>query len=174
MALEVAAVPPPPPRHTGRDREDIVASFNWSHDFYEAAVVNGYFLDVVNSFATVTFDPASLIDPASATVATAQETANTAYLLADQAYAEALDARPLAGSASIADPATSFVHTFAEVEPDADYYVAVSPSGFTGAPAAGSRTVVSVVKTTADFTVTIQAAPGVGASVTFDWILGRN
>lgn len=62
---------------------------------------------------------------------------------------------------------------FPTAEPDANYFINVTPTASTGVPAAGSNRVVSVSKLAGSFTVTIEAAPGGAATVTFDWVLIR-
>ncbi len=58
-------------------------------------------------------------------------------------------------------------------EPDTNYRVLLTPTGATGSPAAGSNRVQVVSKAAGYFTVLIEAAPGTGASVTFDWQVFR-
>lgn len=169
----VASVPPRPPRHTGDQKADVVSVIEYLHDFYNSAVTAGFFINSLPDEGDVVIDPADLPDPATATVASAQKTANEAYVLALTAQATA-DTAPLAGSATISDPDTTVVVTFDDERPNTDYKVVAVPSGFTGAPAAGSRTVVSITKTLANFTITIEAAPGVGASVTLDWMVSTD
>lgn len=74
---------------------------------------------------------------------------------------------------TVSGAATSGVNAFAVNEPDAFYTVSVTPVLLTGAPAAGSNRVSSVVKANNQLTVNVEAAPGVGNSVTFDVILAR-
>lgn len=57
---------------------------------------------------------------------------------------------------------------------DTNYFVCTSagPTASTGAPAAGSNRILSIVKAAAQFTVTLEAAPGAGNTQTFDyWIV---
>lgn len=75
------------------------------------------------------------------------------------------------GSATISDAAASVVVTLLFEMPDTDYRVMVTPVSATGTPAAGSRRVTSVVKARGTITIGIEAVPGAGNSVTFDWMV---
>ena len=176
MANRTNQAPPPPPRLSGDAAKDVVAVHTWAMDFYKIGVVAGFFLDSASQAQAGTVTPTALPDPATATVATAQQTANDAYIAAQaaQATADKALAATVSGEGVIADAATSFTHTFAKAQADVNYRVVASPSGFAGAPAAGSREIATVAKTTADFTLTIAVAPGAGASVTFDFEVHRN
>lgn len=63
--------------------------------------------------------------------------------------------------------------TFATAEVDANYRVQMTVNDVTGAAAAGSNRVKSISKTTAGFTVTLEAAPGAGCDTTFSWMIFR-
>jgi hypothetical protein len=63
--------------------------------------------------------------------------------------------------------------TFATAETDTNYRVLMTVNGVTGAAAAGSNRVKSIVKTINDFTVTLEAAPGAGCDTTFAWMIIR-
>jgi hypothetical protein len=58
-------------------------------------------------------------------------------------------------------------------ETDANYFLSVTPTTRGGVPAVGSNRIVSTTKTNVNFTVTVEAAPGVFASQCFDYILVR-
>jgi len=64
---------------------------------------------------------------------------------------------------------------FATPEVDSNYYLVVTPGAFTGVggPPAGSNRVLSIAKGTAGFDLTIEAAPGDGNTMEFDWVLIR-
>lgn len=87
--------------------------------------------------------------------------------------ATATPAQNLRGALTISDSGTTGAVTFDVEEPDDSYHVAVTPVSSTGTPDTGSNRVLSVTKTSAGFTVEVEAAPGSGNSVTFDWILVR-
>lgn len=156
------APPPPPNIPNGQsDAGTVRALIEWVWAFYRSVILENY-LATAASLTSLQ----AVVDPATATAATAQETANTALSLATTNDSR-LDAVK-AGSVTIADAATSGDVTFAEAFTDAAYFVTASPSAKVGTPAAGSRSVDSFTKTAAKVTVTLQAAPGAGNSVTFD------
>lgn len=79
----------------------------------------------------------------------------------------------LRGQVTVSGAATTATNTFGTAEADASYNITLTPVSSTGTPAAGSNRVLSVSKLGASFTVTVEAAPGVGNTVTFDWKLIR-
>lgn len=85
----------------------------------------------------------------------------------------ATEAKNLRGNVGLADAATKAVLAFGTAEPNANYYVVLTPVFSTSGAAAGSNRILSVAKTTAGFTVTVEAAPGAGKAVNFDWVLVR-
>lgn len=173
MADQQVAAPPQPPRLTGDKERDFTALAQWLNDFYTAVVRENFFVQASGQFDAGQFDPASLPDPASATLASAQNTANQAYTLAASAKSE-IDALLIdAGSFTVADAATTAVHTFDAPLDDASYQVVASPSAATGTPASGSRIIASIAKTAASFTVTVTAAPTAGNAVTFDFFVTK-
>jgi len=170
--------PPPPPRLTGDAEADMPAFGEYLHDFYKKTVVAGLYRRVSDDLQTGDFDPSSLPDPASATAASAQQTANNAYTLAKAnetsiADIESTLAADKVGTATVSEANTSIAVTFAAAEPDTSYFLAVTPISKSGAPAAGSNRVDHIDKTTGGFTLHVETAPGVGTSVTFDWTLTR-
>lgn len=82
-------------------------------------------------------------------------------------------ANNLRGQVTVSGAATTGTATFATAETNATYFVELTPTASTGTPAAGSNRVLSVAKNAANFVVTVEAAPGVGNTVTFDWKLTR-
>lgn len=79
----------------------------------------------------------------------------------------------LRGSLTITEANTTGTVTFGTAEPNGTYFLAVTPMTASGGATAGSTRVRSVSKTGANFVVTIEAAPGAGESVSFDWVLIR-
>lgn len=77
------------------------------------------------------------------------------------------------GSFQIAGAATTATITFSRTEANTSYFVSITATAKTGAPAAGANRVVSVAKATTGFTVTVEAAPGGATDVSFDWIIVR-
>lgn len=159
---------PAPPRLIGDDRADIVAISSWMNEVFKLLALSGLYVQTAGQFDTGDFDPATLPDPASSTIAKAQTTANEAYTLAAGALAAAQSRALWAGQVTISDAATSAGVTFPEAQDDTSFYVAATPVASTGTPAANSDLVASVAKTTAGFTLNVKAAPGAGNSVTFD------
>jgi hypothetical protein len=172
-----ANVPPPPPRATGNAQTDAAALAQWANDFYTAAVRGGYFLNVQEQSQGGSFDPASLPDPASTTLAQAQTTANEAYA---KAVAAGDDANRIdnwyTGTATVTGASASIAVTFPgdKQQPDATYKVFLSVVSFTGTPGLGAFVPVSTtLLATTGFTLTVQAAPGLGNSVTFNVFIVR-
>ena len=161
------ALPPPPPRVTGRIGEDLVTLVQWMGAFYKASVLEKAFIQTAGQFDPGTFDPASLPKPASTTIAKAQDTANQAYILAVAAQAQ------IFGEITVSDADPDATHTFAEDQPDTDYSVVLTAKSKTGTPVTGAYEIVRQVYTVTGFTITVEAAPGVGSSVTFVWHLRR-
>lgn len=73
---------PPPPRPTGDTAADLVELYEWAQSLYEAAVIEAKLLDPAHQANAGTFDANALTDPTAASIATAQDTANRAYALA--------------------------------------------------------------------------------------------
>jgi len=162
--------PPPPPRATGDAITDNKALIQWANDFYAKTVGGGYFLSAANQFDPGTFDPSQLPSPTSATVASAQNTANQAYGLASQALSRAAIAAGAIGEITISGLSTTGSVNFSQPQPNTNYIVLVSPVvAKTGTPAVGAFQVPEVAKTTSGFTLTLAAAPGAGNSVTYQY-----
>jgi hypothetical protein len=165
-----------PPRTTGNAQQDFPIMIDW---FYRAYQVIVQAVNYINQQVDVIEPgPGTLPDPGTATVATAQETANLAYLLAFQANTNANDAietigRFDSGVVNVADPATGATVTLSPAQPDTNYSVFIQPKSITGAPAAGAYVVTGKTYNTGDFSFTISAAPGGGNAVSFDWQLIR-
>jgi hypothetical protein len=170
--------PPPPPRLIGDPKADVAAIAQWANDFYKAAVVSGYFLNNEEESQAGEFDPNTLPDPATATVAQAQKTANEAYALAFAANALAVQTKNwVIGTLTISGAATSAASTLtgANEQPDANYRILAVPESSVGSPGIGAFVPVGIsAKTAAGFTLNVQAAPGIGNSVTFTIFLLRD
>lgn len=82
-------------------------------------------------------------------------------------------AKNLRGSVGISGLNTTTVLTFPTEEPNASYFLALTPVFSTSGAAAGSNSIIAIDKTAAGFTITVVAAPGSGKTVNFDWILIR-
>jgi hypothetical protein len=75
------------------------------------------------------------------------------------------------GQVQISESATSATVTLTPAEPDTAYFVQLTVILATGT--AGSCTVTGVTKATGTFTVAVQAAPGTGKTVIYDWFVYR-
>ncbi|MRR49379.1 MAG: hypothetical protein EG825_00450 [Rhodocyclaceae bacterium] len=143
----------------------------WAWGFYRAVVLQNAYassdaLDAVEQNLT------DLIDPTSATAATAQATANDALNLAT-AQKLRLDAQD-AGSVTISETNSSATVTFTDNQADTSFFVVASADTYTGTPPAEAYLVKKIdSKATTGFTLVIGNAPGTGNSVTFNWCLMR-
>jgi hypothetical protein len=85
----------------------------------------------------------------------------------------AVKSRNLRGSVRLAGPQATTSVRFSAAEPDPAYFVSAVVAGVAGQPAAGATHVWVRDKTTAGFTVVLEAPPGADSAVTVDWILVR-
>lgn len=187
-----------PPRSTGNVQQDYPILIDWIYRAYQVIVQS---VNYINSqIETGDLDLTDLPDPATATVASAQETANSAYALADQADGKADTAQAevdaveatvtthtsqistlntrfagnVDGTVTATDASAGETVTFGVAQADTNYTVMIQAKSITGAPADGAYAIKTKTYGTADFSFTLVAAPGVGASVTYDWQLIRN
>lgn len=180
----LVGIVPSPPKTTGDTNRDLALLQNWIFQLYQVIAVQDTF--VTNSSQTDSnFNPATLPDPTTSNIATAQATANSAYILADEAETDAVAAQATAtaandrtkfwahGSFTITDPATTSVISLSPAQSDTNYDVLVTPSATGGSPPDAAYIVSGIAKTVNDFTVTIKAAPGGGNSVSFNYLLVR-
>lgn len=170
MPLAGNVTPPPPPRFSGDPKLDLQALIQWVNDFYTAGVRQGYFFSVENQPTAEQIT--DLPDPSGSNVAQAQQTANTALILATAA-----NNRTLAwdsGSVTISDASTGDTVTLSPAQANASYIVLMQVRAFTGSPPLGATQVIGKSYAAGNFSFTVNAAPGVGNSVTFDWVLVRN
>lgn len=182
-ASGLAGAPPPPPRMTGDPGNDMVAMNTWAWDFYRSVVIQNYYLQEAGQFDPGDFDPSTLPDPATATIATAQSTANEAYALAsnakdlaDQAQVDAdtaMDRITATGEVVISDTNSTATITFTTAQPNTSYSVFVQAVDYAGGPSIDAFHVVKKTKTVNSFTFTIFQAPGAGKSVTFEFFVMR-
>jgi hypothetical protein len=171
MANGVASVLPPP-RPTGNAEADSSAQLNWLNDV--AKILAGQQSTIGSLSGTAgDVDPNDLPDPASTNLATAQQTANDAYILASSAHGLAEKLRSV-GIITISDVATTGDFTFPTAEADTAYFVLANPSDFTATPDAGSNIITKITKATNKVTLTIGAAPNTGNSVTFTVAIFRS
>lgn len=169
--------PPQPPRLSGDLTKDMQAIIQWLWDFYKSAIVQGFFLSVANQGQGGGDEqpPPNLPDPANTNLAQAQKTANDASIVAQSAMQKASKTDGwVTGSLTITAGASTATHNFATAQTDTNYRVFATATGFTGTPTISSFPIIRVTKATANFTLEVSVAPGVGNSVTFDFIVTRN
>ena len=77
------------------------------------------------------------------------------------------------GQVAIADAATTATVTLTPVEPDALYFVQLTPVATTAGAPLGANTVNNVTKTAGSFQVSVTSAPGAGRFVVYDWLVHR-
>ena len=73
------------------------------------------------------------------------------------------------GSVTVTGLATTGTATFAVAQASNTYSLLLTQTALTGAPAVS--VIRSIAKTTTGITVTVSLAPGVGTSVTFDYVV---
>jgi len=159
----------PPPRFSGDSDARFAQLVNYVWDLFAKLQLTDLFVRFTEAFGGTAFDPGSLPDPSTSTIPQAQETANNAFTLA----AANFSTLGVVGQFTVSDTDTEATVTLAAAEANADYKVFAVAQDFTGAAADGAFTVKKIAKTTADFTVTLVAAPGAGTDVTFDYWLRR-
>lgn len=160
----------PPPRLNG-DANDSAALAQWLNDVHKVIQKQGATINNLSG-STGSLDPNNLPDPADATIASAQSTANAAYQLATTAEGKAEKFR-FVGQVTISDAASSGDLSFPTNEADTAYFAVATASASTGSPASGSRTVASFTNAVDKVTLTLVAAPGAGTSVTFNIAIFR-
>lgn len=161
--------PPPPPNiPTGQASDPMLlrSIVEWMWSFYKTTVKEGYFAQTSEVQAL-----SNLIDPTSATAASAQATANSALSLATVNDGRLNDIK--AGTVTVSGTATAAAASFATAFADTAYYVAYGVESVTGAPASGSYTPSGTAKTVNDLTLSLLAAPGAGNAITYNWIAVR-
>lgn len=194
---------PQPPRSSGDAQKDLSLIIDWQYRLYRAVTSYVQAQTTSGNFNPANLpDPAStnlataqstanqayaLATTANTHANTAQTTATTAGTNATTAQSAATAAQAtattannrtvgwFAGQVTVSGAATSQTHTFSGGESEADtaYHVLVTPVSAVGTPDPNSNHVLTVSKTTAHFVVNVEAAPGVGNSVTFDFLVVR-
>lgn len=183
---------PAPPRTTGNPQSDLPLIVDWMYKLYQVIIVNGFYVSQ-NSQTQSNLNPNDLPDPATSNIATAQDTANKAFVLADEAFVLAEEAEATATGALttaqtadartntwihdalpiITGAATSASYTFGTPQPDTNYDVIPFVVGVTGVPTQGALTPKSISKGTGSFTVTLNTAPGGITTVSYKFLLVR-
>lgn len=85
----------------------------------------------------------------------------------------ALERRTLRGSIVVEGDAIGGTVATGYNLPDGNYEVLLQSKSFTGSPPADAFRVTTKTTAPSDFTFVLAAAPGVGSSITFSWILVR-
>ncbi len=169
---------PQPPRLTGEAETDIASLNFWANQLYQYGVLQGGLLTAETQSQSGTFSPTNLPNPGASTVATAQTVANEAYTLAETVNTaeQALNKKIVqAGSFMVTGASSSpGAITITTAQTDTNYFVVCSPSAIVGAPASGALLIDSVAKAAGSFTPSVSAQPGVGNSVTYDYLVMRN
>lgn len=78
-----------------------------------------------------------------------------------------------AGQVTVSGAGTTGAATLNIEEPDTSFQVLLTPVTVSSGAAAGASRVRSVAKTVTGITVTVEAAPGAGESVVFDYVVVR-
>jgi len=84
------------------------------------------------------------------------------------------NANNFGGTVTVSGTNTSQAVSFTNVEPDTNYRIILTVRSVSGSPAASSYVPVAPsALTTGGFTANLQAAPGVGTAISFNWLLFR-
>lgn len=159
-----------PPRTTGNVQQDLPILIDW---FWKAYQVISQAVQFINSqIVTSELDITALPDPATATLYSAQQTANLAYALADQT-ADRIEGY-ISGEILVDEANTGASVVFTEEQEDDDYRIILQAKSTTGVPDPDSYLIASKTYSTTGFSFTLVAAPGVGTGITFEWQLIRN
>jgi len=167
---------PSQPRITGNLERDLPILINYLQSVANSFNALSAAVEALNQLPD-DFDASSLIDPASATAATAQKTANDAFTLAssNKARLDALiEINNMTGTADVSGGSDAGSVTFAEELDDADYEVVLQPVAITGAPDPDAFLVIDITPASTGFDFTVHTAPGASTSVTFQWWLRRD
>lgn len=174
-----------PPRTTGDAQQDLPLLIDWFYRAYQVITQSVTYINAQVDSGDVTV--ANLPDPNSTTLASAQQTANDAYILADSVKSdledtdealEALDERvtdinSIYGTFDISETDIGIELTFTEEQPDTDYRVIVQPVSNSGSPANNAFILKEKTYATDKFTAIMLAAPGAGNTITYEWQLIR-
>lgn len=164
----------PPPRSTGDITQDYPLLLNWLQEFYNQNQASTQYLQS-QAEVPADFDPSTLTDPSKATIASAQQTANNAFTLAETLQAQFNKYGLKTGTITISGATNTETFTFAtaDVQNDTSYIVVLTAAGTTGSPPIDAVHIISQSYTKNGFSIAVNASPGAGNSVTFNWILAR-
>ena len=77
------------------------------------------------------------------------------------------------GQAAVTGASATVTVTLSPAEPDASYFVQLTPVQTGGAPTSGAYNVKQVAKSAGSFEIEVTTAPGGGNTVIFDWLVYR-
>lgn len=188
MANETVPIPRTlenPPRTTGNVQADLPILVDWLWRAYQVITQSVTYINAQINSADIEF--ANLPDPNNTTLAQAQQTANDAYSLANQADGKADDnaddidtlqelwAGLISGTVTISDTDVGFEVTFGTAQPDTNYVAIVQPISSSGSPSLNSFIVKTKTYATDKFTVIVQGSPGTPTDdVTWEYQIIRN
>jgi len=162
----------PPPRTSGNSQQDFPLVVDWMWKAYQ--IINQavtYISSQVDGNDEISLT--NLPDPATSTIAVAQQTANAAYNYANN-LANKIEAGLVKGTVTVSDANTTGAVTFSDAQTDTEYVILIQAKSVSGSPASGAYTISLKTYNTTGFSFSILTAPGVGTSVTFDWQLVRD
>ncbi len=174
LRAKVTQTPPAPPRLVNDWKVDMPAMRDWLAEFYLLTVVSSGLLDPVYQATQGNISFSALPDPEQTTVGRAQKTANLAWEAGEQ-FKEDLEADikkfAFGGTFTITGAATSASPVFDQDLGTIEYFATATPSSGTGTPANDAFRVIAQTKGTGSIAFTVAGAPGVGNSVTYDYIV---
>ncbi|WOF74134.1 hypothetical protein QMT40_001781 [Parvibaculaceae bacterium PLY_AMNH_Bact1] len=160
---------PPQPRLTGNQEADAQAVQQWMNLFIQSAVRESKMLDPAFHASTGDFEETGVLpDPAQTSLALAQLIANLALQEVRGRFPEDAGQFTVSGTNDFAQL------QFSEERASSTYFVLCQIVDQTGSPASGARQIKTIEKSTTGFTVTLVAAPGASAAVTYDFLIIQN
>jgi len=173
-----------PPRSVGNAEQDLPIMIDWFWEAYQVILSSTNYIN--SQINNPEFSVANLPDPTEATTASAQQTANEAFNLANTATNNINATLELAnesierlnnfisGTFTISETDVGSQVIFTDPQPDNDYRVIVQPISFTGTPPIDAFVVETKTYNANSFDVIMSRDPLVGNSITFEWQLIRN
>jgi len=167
-----------PPRITGNLDPNTKAIMEWLLQMYSWLVTVFGQLDPANGLGAADAVE-GLVDPARATAASAQQTANDAKTIAVSANNRSTANRKILrsfGTFTLSDTATSAEVTFATdaQQPNTTYTILATVQTYTGTPEFEAFVPIQFEKLKDKFTMHVTTAPGTGNAVTYAWHIRRN
>lgn len=159
-----------PPRSTGNAHADFPLILDWMWKAYQVIQQSVNYIKAQATSPDVNIE--DLPDPATATISSAQTTANQAYALANEQMGR-ID-NFIGGTVTVSDTDDSGSVSFSATQGSADYRIIMQAKEVSGSPATASMIIKTKTYTASGFSFTLGSAPGAGTSVTFEWQLIRN